>query len=186
MYDFDSLEETHFSWYLQQLQDNGIIIKWTYHPPPFLLSERTVHVYEKMLKTKTVVKDSVILNDHKYTADFLIHWNPQWKGKFFINLHENKCWKDAYFIAQGERNFTVVDVKGSFMGPRNNSAVTFPLDQKWVYQRYKIYIQKIIPVNLFQETFVPFRYKTTDVSGKSRKINFKERSLLEYMVLINK
>jgi hypothetical protein len=186
MYEFDSNEEIHFSWYLKQLLDNNIITDWSYHPKPFLLSDRIVRVYNKILKTKTVSKDSVILNDHQYQADFLIHWNPQWKGKFFMNIHElDGLHRDFAFIANKSSNFSVIDVKGSFAGPHNNSAITFPLDQKWVWQKYGIYVQKIVPKKLFVETFVPHRYLLTDTSGKARKIDFKVRQLLDYLVLIN-
>lgn len=186
MYEFDSNEERYFSWYLKELLSAGIVIQWSYHPKPFILSERTVRVYNKILKTKITSKDSVILNDHQYQADFLIHWNPEWKCKIFMNIHELDGYhKDFAFIANKSSNFSVIDVKGSFAGLHNNSAVTFPLDQKWVWQKYGIYVQKIVPDALFKETFTPARYLLTDQSGKARKIKFQVRTINKYIELIN-
>jgi hypothetical protein len=182
---FDSNEELYFSWALDELYVAKIIDDYHYHPKEFILSDRIVHVYDKVLKTKTVSKDSVILNDHQYQADFLIHWNSQWIGKIFVNLNLPSKVTDAYFIAQGTNNFSVVDVKGTFAGPHNTTAVTFPLNQKWVYQKYHVYVQKIIPVKLFEATFTPKRYLQTDETMRKRKINFEIRTLNEYLAKIN-
>jgi hypothetical protein len=178
---YDSSEELYFSWYLEELRENRVITDWHYHPKPFILSDRIVHVYDKILKTKTVSKDSVIINDHQYQADFLIHWNPEWIGKIFLNLNQKCNVKDAIFVAQGKTNFSVIDVKGTFIGPHNTSAITFPLNMKWVYQKYHIYVQKIIPVQLFAETFIPKAYQFTDNTGKPRKIKFKKVLIKEYL-----
>jgi hypothetical protein len=178
---YDSQEELYFSWYLEELANKNVIVKWDYHPKPFILSDRIIHTYSKKLKTKSIIKDSVILNDHKYQADFLIHWNPEWNGLIFMNLDEDLYNRDFVFIAQGNNNFSVVDVKGTFSGPHNNSAVTFPLDQKWVYQKYGIYVQKIMPSYLFKESFTPIRYLLTDESGRARKLDYKPISITQYL-----
>lgn len=181
MYEYDSDEERYFSWFLKELAEKGVIIKWDYHPKPFILSDRIIHDYCKKLKTKSIIKDSVILNDHKYQADFIIHWNFQWNGLIFMNLDEDLYNKDFIFIAQRDTNFSVIDVKGAFSGPHNNSAITFPLDQKWVYQKYNIYVQKIIPVNLFKESFTPLKFLLTNKSGHARKLNYKPTLVTQYL-----
>jgi len=64
-----------------------------------------------------------------------------------------------------------MDVKGTFAGGAkrmipNNSAVRFPLDQKWTYQKYGIYVNALQPSStkvkgrvtkkgFFAKTFVP-------------------------------
>jgi hypothetical protein len=181
MYEFDSDEERYFSWYLNELTEHGVIREWEYHPKKFLLSDRIVHVYEKQLKTKSIIKDSVILNNHEYQADFLIRWNPAWFGKVYMSLTSKLHVRDFVFIASTDRHFTVVDVKGAFAGPHNNSAISFPLDQKWVYQRYNIYVQKVIPKKLFAESFTPNRYLLTDKSGEPRKLDYKIISITQYL-----
>ena len=183
MYKYDSNEEIYFSWYLKELADKGIIINWEYHPKTFILSEKVTHVFHKQLKTKDVVKNSVILNDHRYQADFLIHWNAGWEGRIFMCLDGLLSTRYA-FIANINKEgvpFSVIDIKGSFARPHNNSAITFPLNQKWVYQKYNIYVQKIIPQHLFKETFVPVRFLLTDKSGRARRIDYKPISISQYI-----
>jgi hypothetical protein len=191
-YSFDSDEELFFSYYLNELEEHGVIKEWSYHPEKFLLSERIVHIYEKQLKTKSIIKDSVILNNHEYQADFFIRWNPQWYGKIYMSLTSKLYVNDFYFIASNDKHFTVVDVKGTFAGKHNNSAISFPLDQKWTYQKYGIYVQKIVPVprlykgkltpsdSLFPNTFTPKKYLLTP-TGMARKINFKVISITQYL-----
>lgn len=181
MFEYDSQEELYFSWALKELTDKGVILEWFYHPKPFVLSERIVHVFEKQLKTKSIIKDSVILNDHIYQADFHIRWNKEWSGKVYMSLIDKYYHKASVFVANGEKHFSVIDVKGSFAGPHNTSAVTFPLNQKWVYQKYGIYVQKIIPDQLFRQSFTPMKYLLTDKSGRSRKIKYETRTITQYL-----
>ena len=180
MYEYDSQEEIFFSWYLMELKEHGVIKEWSYHPKKFILSDRIVYVYEKQLKTKSIIKDSVILNNHEYQADFLIKWNPQWLGKIYMSLTSKLHVRDFVFIASNDKHFTVIDVKGTFAGPHNNSAISFPLDQKWTYQKYGIYVQKIIPKKLFPATFTPKKYLLTP-TGKPRKIDFKVVLVTQYL-----
>lgn len=67
-----------------------------------------------------------------------------------------------------------VDVKGSFAGANNISAVTFPLKQKLLFCEENIYVEKVIPVqgkkSLFNATFFPERYFYTDEGNALRKI----------------
>jgi hypothetical protein len=181
MYEFDSDEERYFSWYLNELKEHGVIQGWSYHPKPFTLSDRIVHVFEKKLKTKSIVADSVILNDHKYQADFLVYWSTVWHCKVYMSLVDKYYHKAAAFVANSDKHFSVIDVKGTFAGRHNNSAITFPLDQKWVYQKYGIYVQKIVPIHLFKQTFTPKRYLVTDQSGKPRKLDYKIISVSQYL-----
>jgi hypothetical protein len=98
-----------------------------------------------------------------------------------MNLDEDLYNRNFIFIAQRKTNFSVIDVNGTFAGPHNNSAVTFTLYQKWVYQKYNIYVQKIIPDNLFKESFTPIKYLLTDKSGRARKIDYKTISISQYL-----
>lgn len=103
-----------------------------------------------------------LLRKHVYTPDWIIEFTtvPDFMKQFHI---VNKMW--------------VVDIKGSFNGARNTSAITFPLNQKWMYQRYGIYVDKIIPKELFENTFTPKRYLKTDGGDRERKINWKIKTL---------
>ena len=184
---FDSDEERYFYWYLQELQKRKIVTYLKYHPKPFLLSERVSHECLEEKKTKTKHVDRFLMHPHSYQADFLIYWDPGYEGRLFMRLDG---WLDLNypFIANTNKlkePFSVIDVKGSFAGRHNNSAVTFPLDQKWTYSKYKIYVQKIIPKDIFSHTFTPNKYLTTNKSGKARKISHEIKSLDEYLNTVN-
>jgi hypothetical protein len=197
--DFDSKEEWYFDLWLKELQSAGLIDHTTYHPKPFTLSEKVSLVFEMQLATKVKSKDTHLAAEHKYQADWIIYWSEKSLGVMFPGRGPlTKSPNDFPFFAQwsGKKNlyYTVVDVKGSFSGPHNNSAVTFPLNQKWTYQKYKIFVQKqiliprvtkkgkLVPCDaLFPSTFLPRRLLTTDTSGEKRKINFKYIFLEEFM-----
>ena len=99
--------------------------------------------FTKQLKTKTKTIDKFLLHPHKYTPDFVFYkLDPL--DQFNHGLID--CKKKIVFV----------DVKGSFFGGRNNnSSITFPISQKWVYDKYEIYINKVVPDKFFKKTFVP-------------------------------
>lgn len=182
MYNFDSDEEKYFSWYLDELTAKGIILEWEYHPKEFKLCDKVQHEFMRHMKTMTKPDIAFLMHPHDYQADFVIRWNPGWEGRLFMTLDGPLSLNYAFIanIGKTKNPYSVIDVKGGFVGPRNNSGVTFPLNQKWVYQKYKIYVQKIIPQQLFKETFTPDKYLLTNVSGRKRKIKFKIQSLDQY------
>ena len=198
--DYDSKEELFFSWFIDELIKAGYISSYKYHPKPFLLSEKANYSYLKVLKTKSNDVSGFLLNPHSYQADFLINWTKKAHYIFYVELNERKNISLFPFIAHTDFGtaWSVVDIKGTFSGPHNNSAISFPLDQKWVYQKYKIYVQKIIPAPavdktgkvknpsaIFYRTFTPKQYLLTDVSKKARKIKYTVRTLEEYIKSFN-
>ena len=62
--------------------------------------------------------------------------------------------KDAVFINVWGDTF-YIDVKGEFAGRTNSTQYTFPIKQKWMYDKYQIYVNKIVPSKLFKQTFEP-------------------------------
>jgi hypothetical protein len=183
MYNFDSDEEKYFSWYLDELTTKGIILEWQYHPKEFTLSSKVQHEFIRQMKKINKPDIAFLMHPHEYKADFMIYWNPGWEGRIFMTLDSLLSLNYPFIanIGKSKNPYSVIDVKGGFVGPRNNSGVTFPLNQKWVYQKYKIYVQKIIPQQIFKETFCPDKYRITNVSGKARKIKFQIYSLSDYM-----
>lgn len=180
---FDSDEELHFSWYLDELKRHKAIIGYEYHPKPFSLSEKVTHKFLKTGKRISRETEAFLMHPHKYQADFMIYWQAEWEGRLFMCLDGLLSLNYPFITNMGRLGipYSVIDVKGMFAGRKNNSAVTFPLDQKWVYQRYKIYVQKIIPKELFKETFTPENYLYTDVTRKKRKLNYTPISIGEYL-----
>mgnify|MGYP003673231716 CR=1 FL=1 len=150
---FDSHEEYCFSVWLKRLRKMGLVSDIVYQPPSFMLSPRQSTKVVKQLKTKSKEIDRFLLHPHIYTADF------KFKGsKSFSKIDHEMLKHDGYYY---------VDVKGSFAGGfRNSSAITFPINRKWVYEKYGIFVNKVIPEKLFKKTFIP-----RDIAyGKSGKL----------------
>lgn len=195
---YDSKEEWYFSLWLEELTSKSLIESTKYHPNSFTLSNKVAITFEMQMATKTKLKDFHLAAEHKYQADWLIYWSPLASGIMHPGKSPLKkspmCY--PFLVNWSEKKqlfYSVIDIKGSFSGPHNNSAVTFPLNQKWVYAKFGIYVQKVVltpriakgrqvPADaLFPNTFVPRRYLTTDNSGIARKINFKYILLQEFL-----
>lgn len=187
MENFDSDEELQFYWYLMELKNEGLITDVKYHPQVFSLSNKILHVYDKPLKTKSKEIEVTLLSEHRYQADFYFFWTESLNGRFYSSINSRFSLNYPFITNQSQKSgryFSIVDVKGTFN--QNDAYRRFSIDQKWVYQRYGLYVQKIIPVHLFKNTFTPKRYLFTDKSMKPRKLNYKPLTLNQYLESINK
>jgi len=186
LHGYDSNEELYFSWYLDELYEAGYISEYEWQPKQYVLSEAISYEYDKHLKTKTKTIIKKLMQGHIYSPDYKINWNKNARGFFFLSISDQLCLKNIPFIAQetedGWNNYmSIVEVKPAF--DRNNMTRLFTINQKWMYQKHGMYVQKIIPVKLFERTFTPKRYLQTDRSGKPRKLKYKPKSLEEYLCL---
>ena len=196
MSEFASKEEEYFQWYIDDLIDNGFVKKFKYQPKPFRLFKGAAIGWLEIKATKTKEKSTNLLTGHAYQADFIIYWNESAELKFFASFEKvlNENVKKFPFIANYDENlgyYTVLDVNGNYN--QNDAWRRFAIDQKWVFQTYHIYVQKIIPVPaklngsfrpanaLFMNTFVPKRYKRTDTNKQARKIGFPHKSIKSYL-----
>lgn len=164
---YASVEEKRFSFYCNELLEGGWLLKATYQPKSFMLTEDAkVHVYvrKKNGNDMTYVK---LLNGSEYTADWELLWSPKADGVFtwkeggvynkgfypYSKLHHENF---IPFFSVGNRSF--VDVKGSFAAQGNSSAITFPVKQKMLMQQ-GIFVQKAVlsldDKSLFYRTFTP-------------------------------
>ena len=101
-----------------------------------------------------------LLQSHKYTPDF--------KSTLKTPLKPFQ----QYFKY---REKTIIDVKGAFS--RFHDQKSFNINQKWVYSRYGMYVQKVVPEKLFKKTFVPELCRYTPIKGKLIK-KYKECRLI--------
>ncbi len=168
---YDSKEEIYFLWYLDELKAAGFIDSFRYHPPSFLLSEPVKYSYSKQLKTKIKHIEKALLQPHSYRADFYIWWHPKANGFLFSNKGNKKIFPFIAHKTVNIENATVIDVKP--IHDMHNMTRQFHINQKWVYQKLGIYVQKIVPTKLFESTFTPERYLFTDKSLKPRKLAFQ-------------
>jgi len=180
--DYASVEEQYFHWYLQELIDAGYIEKIKYQPKPFILSDKVSVTFTEQLKTKTKEVSRSLMKGHQYTADFMIIWTSKGWEKFWINSVRGRNNPLSYPFVLDQmwiHNRSIIDVKGTFN--RDESWTKFSIAQKWVWQKYSLYVQKIIPEKLFKATFTPQRYLLTDKSMKPRKLKWEPRTLNEYV-----
>jgi len=195
MLEFDSNEEIYFSWYLDELLKSGFIRKWKLHPITFELSDKKTYAWNEQLKTKVKIKEQTLFQPHNYTPDFLIEWTEKARSLFFNSTEDRANLKNVPFISQklanehgDEVETTIIDIKPTF--DQNNMTRLFSINQKWVYDKLGVYVQKIIPLSskkpkvkgLFEKTFVPTKYLLTDKSKKARKINFKIKQLKQFLM----
>jgi len=173
--DFDSKEEMYFSWYLDELVDAGYVRNYDLHPREFILTNKQTVQVEKQLKTKVKVIEKTFLQPHVYTPDFYIRWLHNADDIFLSKIKGS----GVFWAATPVLIDSFIEIKPTFS--RYNMARVFSLNQKWMYNKYGIYVQLIKPFKLFKDTFTPVRFLTTDKSGQARKLNYTPISLIEFV-----
>lgn len=180
---YKSNEELYMSWYLNDLSANNIINRYMYESNTFTLSKAKSYPILRLLKTKTKIDELSLLQEHVYTPDFLIEWNEDYKNIFFRIIDDDTCTsKPPWFAIRSKQNnkpYTFFEVKPIF--DQNNMTRCFRITQKWLYDKYGLYVELVTIPDLFKKTFVPSRYRLTDKSRQIRKINFNIRSIEEYI-----
>jgi hypothetical protein len=188
---YDSNDEMYFHWYLMTLKEHNFILEYELQPKPFILSEPVVSQYVKPMKrVENKTLEYTILNGHIYTPDAQIIWNPR--------VAKNVLYKDAYtfpfldinpdeikercdtlpFIATCGVSYVEIKPAHDFQ----NMTRLVKLNQKWVFDKYKDFVNIITPQKLFNETFTPSRYFYTDKSPKERKINYKNIKTIDEFI----
>jgi ribosomal protein S8 len=172
---YDSKEEIYMVWWLQELKDRGYIKEYEYQPLAFPLSSSVEHRWVEVLKTKCKAKTCTMLREHSYSADFRVVWAGIAEGPFIAP--PEKKWTSAPIYADA-KGTSWIDVKPAFQRHEARSAI-FAVNQKWVFQKFNIYIQPIVvtpnchglPTDaLFSNTFVPKRFLWTDKGKSTRRI----------------
>jgi len=125
--EFDSNEEWQVACWLNEAATAGLVDRVLYHAVEYQLSDRIVDENGRFL-----------LHPHIFTPDFQFRLKTSLKPfqKFFKN-----------------REDIVIDVKGAFS--KYHDQKSFSINVKWVYARYGVYVQKVVPDKLFKKTFVP-------------------------------
>jgi len=134
---YDSLDELYFSYWLEELEE--YIWSWEAHPTPFRLFDGSIVTKEVQLKTKTKEVSKTLLQPHIYTPDFII--KPNVDIMYFQNL----------FIRDNDNIY--IEIKPKF--DKYNMTRLFHLNQKWVFEKFGIFVNQVIVDTLFKQTFVP-------------------------------
>jgi hypothetical protein len=181
----DSQEEIAILMWLYELKNAGYIdsIARSYS---FKLSEPVEHTYthnqQMKTKSKVVEKKQTLLNGHIYTPEFRIELNQRgnnllvWRQSLDYNKKHDKVFIGVW--EEGIGSVVYIEVKPKWNA--NNMTRLFKLNQKWVFAKYGVHINLIIPETLFASTFTPKEYLKTP-TGKIRKISWKIKTLEEFV-----
>jgi hypothetical protein len=121
-----------------EAREHGLIDEIVYQPGPFVLSPRASVTVEKQLKTKIKTVDKFLFHKHSYTPDFSFYLQRGVLNEYFHNP---------------VRGWVVIDVKGGFN--KYGDPKQFSINCKWMWQKYEIFVEKIVPEKLFKKTWVP-------------------------------
>lgn len=174
---FDSKEELYFSFYLDELYKAGYISAYEPQPESYVLSPPIFFKYTKQLKTKTKQIVKKLTREHIYSPDFKILWTEKAYNVFSRNIDCNADLKAIPFITNCQKS--IIEIKPIF--DQNNMTRLFTINAKWMYQRHGIYVQKIIPVKLFEATFTPRKYLLTDKTNRPRKLKYQPKTLNDFI-----
>jgi hypothetical protein len=165
--DFDSDEELEIYCWLKEAEENNLIADVKYQYRIFVLCERASIQYEKQLKTKIKACDKFLFHPHKYTPDFE-----------FNVIHESL---DCYFINTSylAKNTITIDVKGTFN--KYGDPKQFSINQKWCWDKFDSYIEKIIPEKFFKKTWVPEIARLTPVKKQPVKKYIGVKTITEFI-----
>jgi len=175
---YDSLEELAFLQWASEAQRAGYITHIS-RAESYLLSSALVHDYVLNMKTRSKPSTQVLLRGHSYTPEFVIKWNKSALDKFVsIPVHGKKM--ENLFIGYLEDNVitTLIEVKPTF--DQNNMERLFKINQKWMWDKYQLFVNLVKPQKLFEDTFTPGEYRTTP-SGRPRVIKWSQRTISQFI-----
>jgi len=183
---WDSFDELNFLYWCEELIEAGYIKK-VERAKSYLLTSGITNTYSyvQQLKTKSkpVTKNQTILQGSSYNPDFEVTFTPLGVEKFCWQIGDN-CKCDKLFINDLHFNLdnkTTVEIKPDF--DFNNMERLFRNNQKFLYEKYLVYTNLIIPSKLFQATFYPAKALLTNKTKQKKKINFVTKSLKEYLAI---
>lgn len=141
----DSNEEWYVYAWIVEAKKLGVVLDYEYQPNEFLLTEKARYVPAFGNPTK---KDKHLLASHVYTADFKLTLNKTFGEKLIEYFKIPTQALDANGNA-----IVYIDVKGNF--GRFGGDRTFSIHQKMVWSKYGIYVQKVIPEEIFAKLGAP-------------------------------
>lgn len=154
-YFLNSEEEYHFVLWLIELFKTGFINHWHYEPKKYTLNEPKSYFFYKKMKTKVKLEEKKVFQ-YSYTPDFFFSAEPKFTRIF---NHQLSCVNGmSYDIDSKFGTLFIVDTKGSGSASKNRantSAITFGIKQVMLFTQHGHYVNKVVPVKLFEKTFVP-------------------------------
>ena len=138
---FASEEEWQVWNWLDEAKRFRLIRNIHYQPGPFELSPRVSVKVSKRLKTKTKEDDKFLFHPHMYTPDFA------------FTVVSDALLSVFKHTDMGLYGNVIIDVKGGFN--QFGDQKQFSINQKWMWQKFNLYVEKIVPEKLFKKTWAP-------------------------------
>ena len=143
MIEFDSREEFLFhAWWLEA-ESLGLVSDLTERPEFPLSDKASFNVPNPGPRSPDRTKEIFLLHPHKYTADYAFRAASSGSD---IRLNDLAVPNEIKFFRPDDGDpVVVVDVKGGWCNSHSgrSSDVTFPVNRKWVYSRYGIFVNKV-------------------------------------------
>lgn len=176
--EYDSLEELGMLQWLFELKAVGYI-KSIKRADSYLLSDAYINHYaEKMKRVSSKPMTQTLLHGHSYTPEFEVEWDKKALDNILWLENQGKMQKTFIAHTVDEKYITYIEVKPAF--DRNNMERLFKLNQKWMFQKYKKFINLVKIKELFEKTFTPKEYLTTP-SGKKRVLRWKNKTVFSFI-----
>jgi len=183
----DSDEEQVMLQWLEELAMAGYISKIE-RADTFRLSEPLINSYIelKQLKksVKNIDKEQKLLEGHVYTPEFKVTWE-KFNNAIVAFPNGGNRKRDEILLSGMDRDNVVTYLEVKPEWDQNNMERLFKINQKWMWEKYQIYVNLVKPAQLMANTFTPDAYLLT-ATGKKRMIHWPVRSLQEWLNTLNK
>ncbi|HMT01722.1 MAG TPA: hypothetical protein PKD00_00190 [Burkholderiales bacterium] len=136
----------------KQLKELDYIIDYFYQPETLQITPKA----ELCLNINKKNKCYFLLHPLTYTYDFKIIWNIKAKDVFYNNIDNEYYKNNCYF--KTKEDISYIDVKGEYTRKNRVTDISYPILQKILYHYSNFYVQKIVPIKLFKDTFAPTEY----------------------------
>lgn len=176
---YESGCELAFLYWVSALRKKGYVSS-VRRSPSFLLCDAVVNNYAQQLKRGSKSVQQTITKGHTYTPDYIIIFTERALGKFVWDIESSDRWYRNLMVGHKTQDgiMAYVEVKPDY--DRNNTTAKAVNDMKWVYQKYRLFVNLFKPNDRFEKTFCPEEYIFTQ-RGDKRKLHFKPRTISEYL-----
>lgn len=191
-----NMTELYFQWWLETLENKGLVKNIEREPVTFTITDGIHLFYNQHYKTKKpIIKSSTTNQALAYTYDYHAEFNVVLVNKLIgiigkdnlLNDYDFKgpgnIYQDTLFYAT-ENDIkdgwvkVIFDVKPPAAAARFSGALGSSRDFKYISyllfnSEHRKFLNKVVPVgtstSLFNKTFIPERYMFTDGGTKIRK-----------------
>ena len=165
----DSIEEQDFVNWVCEACDLSIIQDFQYQPEPFKL-------FNAVYYTDINNKQRCLFREHIYTPDFIVQFNPV---NYPLLAKEFKIPLSASNLSSVN---AYIDVKGTFA--KHDSGRSFSMNQKWTWQKFGIFVSKIVPKVFCKKFGVATASMKSQLTKKARKMYIGYQSIKRAFNLI--